>query len=244
LGTTASSSVSCEISVEGSRLTLTNGAISGHADAISKKAACTVPPQLIGQPAALAAEATDGLLLFLLARTGRTPIHAAGIMVGGTALLLAGPSGSGKSSLALAAMNRGLGVLSDDTVYVQTDPHLAVWGFPRPIHLFPRDAPAGDHPTRVRGGKLKTAVALTSPSTPLVAREARLILLDRGDRLDLEPVASESAVASLGRLEPGFDLLATDSAVAAQTLANAGAWRLELAGDPAAAVDLLVERFA
>jgi len=242
LGTTASNDVSCRITVEGSRLTLTGAAFSGRADALIKSAVLTVPPALVGQPGALA-ELTDTLLLFLLARSGRAPVHAAGILVGETALILAGPSGSGKSSLALEAMNRGLGVLSDDTVYVQTDPQLAVWGLPRPIHVFPENAPPGEHSTRLRGDRLKAAVARDATAAPLVAHDARMILLERGGDLALATIPPDEATASLGHLEPGFDLLPDESATAARALVAAGAWRLTLGGDPGAAIALLCTRF-
>lgn len=241
-GTASSSNVCCEISVEGSRLTLEGGGISGHADAATKRAECALPPRLIGDPAALAAQAIDTLLLFLLARSGRTPVHAAGIVTGDTALLLAGPSGSGKSTLALAAAARGLRVLSDDTVYVQTEPTLRIWGWPGPIHLFPQDAPAGRHEVRIRGGKRKLAVPLDRSSEPPSADEARLILLERGDKLSLTPVAPEAAMAALARLEPGFDLLPAESARAARSLTEGGAWRLSSGTDPRAAIDLLCDR--
>ncbi len=121
-----------EIEVEGPRLRLTGAGVDGWADARALTAACKVPRRLAERPDLLAGEVTDTVLLFLLTRSGRTPLHAAGVMCGRTAMLLAGPSGSGKSTLSLAAMARGLRILSDDTVYIQLQPRLRIWGFPRP----------------------------------------------------------------------------------------------------------------
>lgn len=50
---------------------------------------------------------------------GREVLHAAGLVLGGHALLLAGEPGAGKSSLAAALMRRGAGLLSDDCVALE-----------------------------------------------------------------------------------------------------------------------------
>jgi hypothetical protein len=43
-------------------------------------------------------------------------IQAGAVTIGGRALLIAGPPGSGKSSLALALIDRGAGLIGDDAV--------------------------------------------------------------------------------------------------------------------------------
>jgi len=233
--------VSAAIRVEGSQLTLAGGGIDGVADADLGRARCDVPRRFVGDAAALAAEVTDTLLLFLLTRTGgRAPLHAAGVMIGGTAMVLAGPSGAGKSTLALSAVRRGLAVLSEDTVYVQTVPALRVWGFARPIHVLAAEAPPEVREFRLRGGRRKAVVPLPGGATGTRwADRARLVLLSRGERLAMTPVDREVAVASLARLDEGFDLLAEQSAAAVRALAEAGAWRLTLTSDPGGAIDLL-----
>jgi len=238
--------VSEDISVDGSRLTLSASGVSGEADARSGRAQARVPSRLVDDPAALAAEVVDTLLLFLLTRSGRTPVHAAGLLLGDTGVVLAGPSGSGKSTLTLAAMERGFSVLSDDTLYIQLHPALRVWGFRRPLHVFPEDAPRFTGATRLRAGKLKTVVPLAAGARAgsAVADKAVLLLLERGDRLGLTRLDTATAEAGLARLDPGFDLLARESAKAAQALAAGGAWRLTLARDPGAAIDFLRERLS
>ncbi len=233
--------VSPAIRVEGSRLTIDGGGIRGEADATTGEARCRVPTRLIDAPSALADQVIDPLLLFLATRRGRTPVHASGVMVGDRALVLAGASGSGKSTLAVAAMARGLTVLSDDTLYVEHDAALRIWGVPRPIHVFPRDAPPGDHETRLRGGKMKRAVQL--PAGPRYADRAALVVLARGDTLGLEAIAPDEATRHLAELEPGFDLLREESAAAVAALTMGGAWRLRLTRDPNAAIALLQEAF-
>ena len=243
-GSTPTERVSAAILVEGSRLTLSGGGIDGEADARTGRARCTVPEWLANDGAALSAEILDTLLLFLLARTGqRTPVHASGVMWGDTVLVLAGPSGAGKSTLALAAAERGLHVLSDDTLYVQLDPNFRVWGFPRPIHVFAQDAPPGLHAVRLRGGKEKAVVHLPDRARgQWSAGSARLIVLRRGDRLSLDPIDEEEAMTSLSRLDAGFDLLSAASAIAIRALAKTAPVALTLESDPRRAVDFLLEQ--
>jgi hypothetical protein len=233
--------VSPAIRVEGSRLTIDGDGIRGEADATTGDAHCRVPARLIDAPGALADQVIDPLLLFLATRRGRTPVHASGVMIGDTVMVLAGAGGSGKSTLAVAAMARGLAVLSDDTLYVEHGAGLRVWGVPRPIHVFPHDAPPGDHETRLRGGKVKRAVQL--PAGPRYADRTTLVVLARGDTLALEAIAPEEATRQLAELEPGFDLLREESAAAVAALAAHGAWRLQLTHDPDAAIALLQEAF-
>jgi hypothetical protein len=230
------------IEVDGPRLRLTGAGVEGWADARTLAAFCRVPRGVIAQPGRPAGEAIDTLLLFLLTRSGRTPLHAAGVLFGTTAVVLAGPSGSGKSTLSLAAMARGLQILSDDTVYIQLRPRFRIWGFPHPVHVFPADAPRFIRGTRLRGGKLKAVVPVPSWSEPAVADDAVVVLLERGHEVRLEPVEPSVAVAALSRLEPGFDLLGKESAEAIAAVTAHGAWRLTLARDPAAAIELLVNR--
>jgi hypothetical protein len=231
----ATSGEPLRIDVEERRLRLTGAGAQGWADARTLTAGCKLP-------LALAGEVLDTLVLFLLTRSGRTPLHAAGVMCGDTAVVLAGPSGSGKSTLSLAAMMRGLQVLSDDTVYIQLKPRLRIWGFPRPIHVFPADAPRFILGTRLRGGKLKAAAPMRPWPGPPVAERAAVVVLARGNRIGLEPIEPQVAARALSRLEPGFDLLEAESAEAIAAVTGQGCWRLTLTRDPAAAIEALVER--
>ncbi len=239
----AAGSFPANIAVDGPHLRLSAAGIDGWADARTLGARCTVPRSLIGQPARLAEELTDTLLLFLLTRSGCVPLHAAGVVCGTTALLLAGPSGSGKSTLTLAAMARGLRILSDDTVYIQLQPRLRIWGFPRPAHVFPADAPGFIQATRLRGGKLKAAIPVPFGTEPPAADQAAVVLLERGTEIRIEAIEPGVAEAALSRLEPGFDLLARESAAAAAAVCAQGAWRLTLGRDPDQAMDVLVRKF-
>jgi hypothetical protein len=240
-GSLSTTGVSLDITVDGSRIRVERSGAKGTGDAATGRARAIVSRQLT-QDAAAFVELLDTLLLFLLARHGRTPVHASAFMLRDVALVLAGPSGSGKSTLALAAAQRGCPVLSDDMVFVQREPQLIVWGFPRPMHLFPEDAPAGDHRTRMRNEKLKASVPIGT--TQLKAKRAVLIVLERGSAPCLSPIDGQAAVELLMNLDAGFDLLEQESRSAIEALASGGAWRLTLASDPAVAIAFLASRFA
>lgn len=233
--------VSPAIRVEGSHLTIEGDGIRGEADATTGVGRCRVPARLIDEPNMLADRVIDPLLLFLATRRGRTPVHASGVMIGDRVMVLAGPSSSGKSTLAVAATARGLPILSDDTLYVEHGAGLRVWGIPRPIHVFPNDAPPGNHETRLRGGKIKQAIPIARGARH--AERTALIVLARGDVLALDAIAPGEAASLLADLEPGFDLLREESTAAIAALAVHGAWRLQLSHDPDAAIALLQKAF-
>jgi hypothetical protein len=226
-----------EVSVDGSALRLAGRGVAGGADARRGEGWCVVPTELASDPERLGAEVVDPLLLFLLTRAGRVPVHAAGVCIGETAVVLAGSSGSGKSTLAHAALRAGLGVLSDDTVFVEREPELRVWGYPRSIHLLQDSAAAAgvDGEPRLRGGRWK--IAVPSSPAPTSATRAVLCLLDRGDAVSLRPIPPEEAVAALvGALDPGFDHFGAETPDVARALAAGGAWRLTLSAEPEEAV--------
>lgn len=229
------------IRVSGGRLHLAGGGVSGEADAALGTAWCTVPESLAADPARLVAEVVDPLLLFLITRAGRVPVHGAGIVIGGTAAVLAGESGAGKSTLAHAAARAGLPVLSDDTVFVQLQPRLRVWGLARPIHLLAGEAPAGEAVAhRLRAGRWKHALPV--PPGVRFAERAALCLLEHGPGPTLHPVSADEAVEWMrARVDAGFDHFREALPAVVQALATGGAWRLVLSRDPTDALALLAE---
>ena len=235
-----SGKVCLDISVEGSQLGLSGPGVEGAADAVARTAHASLTREAADDLTVFTA-VVDTLLLFILTRNGRTPIHASALMVDDLAVLFAGSSGSGKSSLAHAAVARGLPVLSDDTVFVQREPQFAVWGIPGPIHLLLADAPPGHHLIRTRNKKRKVAIPLRTTETR--AASCVLLVLDRGEQVRLFPMAHAEAVEALMNLEEGFDLLERESRAAAKELAERGTWRLSLTADPNEAVDLVVQHF-
>jgi hypothetical protein len=219
----------------------------GYADTAAREAVAEVDEALLDDRDYFRAGVLEALALFLLARMDRDPLHASAVARGDTALLLAGRSGVGKSTLVYAAARAGLRVLSEDAVYLQSDPP-RVWGIPRFVHLMPETARffpelAEVRPKLLYNGKTKLAIdlrALASDGAEPVAARAGICLLARGDTPGADPIDPREAVAELtASLEPGFDAYADSVGEKVARVAETGAWRLTLPPHPADAVPLL-----
>jgi hypothetical protein len=84
-----------------------------------------------GSPGIVAIEAAAGL-------AGQALVHAAALTLPGRdeALLLAAPSGAGKTTAALALALGGFGLLSDDAAMLRPTPAgMTVWGLPRALKV-------------------------------------------------------------------------------------------------------------
>lgn len=231
------------IQVHGTCIRISGDGMEAWADADSGNAWCALSEEVLRNEQVLQDAMFDPLLLFLLTRSGRVPIHASAFLAGDLAILLLGPSGAGKSCLALAAQQAGYDLLSDDIVYVQSHPDLRIWGIPRAIHVFPEDAPTGcGGPVRIRNGKIKSVVPARAGTGAVTARRAVLCLLTRGTEVALAPIGPEEVMGHHGCLEPGFDLLRDEIEATLELLAGSGAFRLTLSGDPAEAIRLLSSR--
>ena len=228
--------------VDGPYLTIDGPDLVVHADAGRGRGSCRLSAALRNDPEQLRERVLDPLLLFLVTRRGRTPLHAAAFLAGDLAVLLAGPSGAGKSCLTLAASRAGFMPLSDDMVFVEPGPRPGVWGLPGPVHLFAQDAPESDQVIRLRNGKHKRPVMLDGARVPRRAEEAALCLLRFGGAVALEPLDPSEAVQAFVALEPGFDLLAEEIATAVAALARRGVWSLTLSDRPDEAIALLADR--
>ena len=77
------------------------------------------------------------LCLFeLLKRHGRYNIHAAGLSSGGQGLLFTGTTGAGKSTLCVALLRAGFGLLGDDTLFLsQSEAGIRAQAFPDEIDV-------------------------------------------------------------------------------------------------------------
>lgn len=75
----------------------------------------------------------------LLKRQGLFMVHAAGLALQGKGLLLAGQSGAGKTTLALALLRAGFDFLGDDTVFLSHDQRgLLAQAFPDETDVMPQ----------------------------------------------------------------------------------------------------------
>lgn len=190
----------------------------------------------------------EGMTLALLSRFDRHPIHAAAIARGGRAVLLAAPTGTGKSTLAYTAYRAGLDVLADDHVWVQLTPALRVWGWPGRVLLVPEVASmfpeaAGLGITWDGNGKHKLACHLDATASVgrHVADRAVVCILERR-RADatLERLTPAPLVETLTRqLTSGFDLFPERHDAVIRALTARGGWRLTLSDDPREALPLL-----
>jgi hypothetical protein len=184
------------------------------------------------------------------ARDALCVLHAAGVVDGPHAIVFAGESGAGKSALARAAVDAGLGYFADE--HVITDGR-ALWGLPRAIHLDHHQA--GDPPLPWHAGADIDSYRSRGPQgreryTPLVAIPARrvpqaavpieatvLVALRRGERDEVRGLSTAERLSTLGQ----STLVASDALAALATLPAAFAltWR-----DPAAALAHLRQALA
>jgi len=232
---------STAIQLEGSLMWISGPGVTARADLDEGFARCAVSSDYLDAPEVLRIEVLEPLVLMLLTRRDRTPVHASGFLVDGLAVLLAGRSGAGKSCLARAADLAGLQVLSDDAVFVQLEPRLRVWGWPTAAHLLAEDAPAPAGPTRLRKGREKQIVPLRSASRAALSCDAAVLcLLAKGEDAALKRIAPAAALERLWPLDEGFDRLPDQVGKALGRLIAGGAWELRLSADPAEALRLLV----
>ncbi len=245
------------IAVSGSRIRVSAPGLEGTADHVTGEASCRVAGWLAADPQRLATDLLDTLLLFMLTRLDRVPLHAAGIVRNGVAALLCAPSGVGKSTLALAAVQHGFKLLSDDAVYLESlnDNGVRVWGWPRAVYVAPSSDAArpgvaaqsaagggGGVPLRLRNGKWKEAHALPGAwAAPPVAERAVIMLLERGSgRALARSIDQESASDRLlGTVDAGFDVWRSALAPALSQIAATRAWQVTTSSDPAETLAVL-----
>jgi hypothetical protein len=222
---------------------LTAQMAAGHAMAF-------ITPDLLADEPNLRHSVIECLGFLLVNYRDRTPVHAAAVVGGGRAVLLAGQSTAGKSTLCYACVRAGFDLLSEDTVCVSLARGLRVWGHPGPIHLLP-DAPrffpelAALEPRVRANGKLKLAVDVAALGMGRLATHADRALVcfvarAEGRASRLEPMPADAALAALADpREPGFDLLAGRAPAAAAALVAGGAYRISVGADLDDAVGLL-----
>lgn len=160
----------------------------------------------------------------LLAELGELALHAAAVGVRDRAVLFAGPSGRGKSTLALAASEGGHPVLSEDGVMIDPDDEqLLVWPGLRGVRV-------------AASGKPRGFVELPA------GREAReplplgaiCVLGDRRERLEISSLSPAAAVPALvpSLVHSGERAaLARAFALLARVLARTPAYRVSLPDD-------------
>jgi hypothetical protein len=207
-----------------------------------------VTPEMVADDLYFRHAALECMALLLAARTDRTPVHAGAVVRNGRAVLLAGHSLSGKSTLCYACVRTGFDLLAEDVVYVSRAGGLRIWGNPWRIHLMPdalRFFPELTHTAQLQvNGKLKLAVDVATASDEkwcLFAEQAAVCLLQRhdGPQSELEVIDAPTVIEALSQnLETGFDV-SGDPLAAAFALAQGESYRLWLGRDLGQAVALL-----
>ena len=208
-------------------------------DPARRRAVVCASAQLLADHARFRTDVLEAVVLALLSCYDRHPVHAAAVAHRGHALLLAAPSGTGKSTLAYACHAEGLDLLGDDHVRVQLAPSLRIWGWPARVRLFAETAArmgAAHVPAHALDPKGKAVVDARAGITAsrLVARGVTVCLLSRdGGPLALEPIASADAARALeAQLAPGFDRFPARWPAVVRALTDRGGWRLNLTADP------------
>lgn len=235
--------------LSGGRLLFGSRSSMGLADPERGEATGFVTPQLVSDRQTFRYKVVEALTLSLVTPRDRQPLHAAALVRDGAAVVVTGPSGMGKSTLAYAAARQGIPVLAEDTVHLQSRPGLRVWGLPGFLHL-PLDSHErfpelrGVPPTLTANGRKKLAVGLREldalPPLPF-AEKAVLCLLARGDQEPrVKPIDPDAAVGRLMQdVEPGFDMFEQTIKRPLELLAGYGAWELSLPEHPANAIPAL-----
>jgi hypothetical protein len=193
---------------------------------------------LVAERDRFSAEMLEAVVLALLSCYDRHPLHAAAVAHREQALLLAAPSGTGKSTLAWLCHSAGLDLLGDDHVRVQLAPSLRIWGWPARVRLLAETAlrmGVSHSPERLLNGKRKAVIDARHGVSAgrLVAREATVCVLSRdGGPLTLAPLSPEAVARALeAQLAPGFDRFPERWPLVLRELTARGGWRLNLTDD-------------
>jgi energy-coupling factor transporter ATP-binding protein EcfA2 len=175
----------------------------------------------------------------LLAMRGDLVLHASAVAVGGRAVVFCGPTGRGKSTLALALGQAGHPVLGEDGVAIDLERGEPV-AFPgaRGIRVRSRGAD---------GSRRTNLVEDPAPGEPPPCPVAAVVLLDeRGEELSIEPLPAARGVALLTpnlTHSGGRESIAAAFGRLARLLGTVPAFRASLPEDlgslPAAAAGLL-----
>jgi hypothetical protein len=153
----------------------------------------------------------QGVLARLYAR-GVHAIHAAALAYCGSALIVAGKSGQGKTTLALGLLRRGLSLLSDEFAIVDTDTP-RILPYRRGLHirpgtpeLVPELSFLSDRPQHQLGGGIEWALAQADlerafPGCLAPAAPLRYVLLLDGPPQPGRAPAIEPAPAAVAAME-------------------------------------------
>lgn len=186
---------------------------------------------------------------FVASLVDRVPLHAAAVVRHGTAIVLLGASGVGKSTLCYACARAGFAVLAEEVVHVSRRGGLRLWGDAENVSLEPDVQPwfpelSGLAPTLRADGVRKVMVRLDADTASPLVHGGRVIVcaIERvgpGRTLAQRLTAADVRSALARPAGQGFDLFADDLPAVADAMAHLPAWRLSVARDLSAAVEAI-----
>jgi hypothetical protein len=217
------------------------------------RAVAFVTEATLADPTTLRYDYVEAMALALLSRSrGYLTIHAAGIVLDGIGVVLHGPAGAGKSTLAMACARRGFGILAEDAVFARrrTADGVEVWGlpwlqrllpdarerFPELAALEPRLQPNGE-------AKIEVDLDVVHPgrATPCaLAGPIVHIARDTGGPTRIEALAATDDDATLPVHWPWDGGWTLEHDRCAELLSAGGVYRLHMNGPVDEAVDALV----
>jgi hypothetical protein len=193
----------------------------------------------------------EGMALSMLARSrGYFVLHAAGVVRGDRGIVLQGPAGVGKSTLAMACARRGFGVFAEDAVFVRVRPNaLEWWGLPWVQRLlpdartlFPELAGLPEHLRPNGESKIDVELESVLPGRAVpCAAPGPIVLLSRDDGgpTRIEPVEATDVAEALDVHWPWDGGWSQAHERGAGMLGAGGVFRLHVNGTPDEAVDVL-----
>jgi hypothetical protein len=201
-------------------------------DPLRREAVARVTKGLVVDRMHFRTEILEAVTLALLSHFDRHPVHAAAVAVRGRAVLLAAPSGTGKSTLAYACHAAGMDLLGDDHVRVQLEPEVRLWGWPARVRLA-----LDDHAEEKSIVETRERMS----AARLVAHDVTVCLLERdGGPASLTPIDAPTLARALdAQLAPGFDRFPARWPAVRDALAARAGCRLNLSSDPREGVALV-----
>jgi hypothetical protein len=183
----------------------------------------------------------------MLATRGLMTVHAAALVRGGKAVLLRGPSGAGKTTLAYAAVCAGWQTLGDRAISIDVS-NSVWWGMPWWFH-FPCEAARlvpeiSGCPAFQAGSRERVELDLEAlwPGRAVYRAEpGAVILIDRaaGCSSRIEPISGNESFEHWMRGAAGTETEFPDYRLHVEKALALPAWRLEFGDDVSEAVKLL-----
>lgn len=110
------------------------------ADLASGCAVGFVTPEMVENTSFFCYRILECLFHVLVVHRSHTPVHCSAVALDGYGVLICGPAGAGKSTLAYACAKSGMQILTDDVAHLCIDPisnNLLLWGNPWCLRLLP-----------------------------------------------------------------------------------------------------------